>query len=105
MSFRTYRRDVNPFETSTKGTLFEADISIALNFLVAVVNSFNTKTHSSKEMTEFCFENAHDKSICCCKERVKSTLSLFSRMCRTEALKAVHIFHLTPTQLVWNGVA
>ena len=48
------------------------------NFLVAVVNSFNTKTHSSKEMTEFCFEIADVRSICCYKQRMKSTLSLFS---------------------------
>ena len=28
MSFRTYRRDVNPFETDTKGGLFVTDVSI-----------------------------------------------------------------------------
>ena len=28
----------------------------------------------------------------------------FFRMCQNEALYAVYIFHLTPTQLVWNGV-
>ena len=28
MSFRTYRRDVNPFETDTKGRLFVVDGSI-----------------------------------------------------------------------------
>ena len=44
---------------------------LALHFLVAVVNSFSTKTHSSKETTELCFKYADVKSICCCKERVK----------------------------------
>ena len=34
-----------------------------LTYLVAAVNTFNTKTHSSKEMTGFCFVNADAKSI------------------------------------------
>ena len=29
-----------------------------LNFLVAVANTWSTKTHSSKEIAEFIFENA-----------------------------------------------
>ena len=68
------------------------------------MNSYiNTKTHSSKEMTEFCFENADGKSICYCKHNEKQTVTFF-RMCGNEALCAVHIFHLTPTQIAWNGV-
>ena len=30
----------------------------------SLVNSLNTKTHSSKEMTEFCSEDADVKGIC-----------------------------------------
>ena len=37
---------------------------LTLNFLVAVVNTLNTKTHSSKELAEFTFENADVKSVC-----------------------------------------
>ena len=37
---------------------------LTLDILVSVVNSFNTKTHSSKEITEFCFGNA-DFIIAC----------------------------------------
>ena len=36
---------------------------LTLNFLMAVVNTLNTKTHTSKEMAEFSFENAYVKSI------------------------------------------
>ena len=66
------------------------------DFLVAVVNSLSTKTHSSNEMTEFCFENVDAKSICYCKQRMKSTLSLSSECVETKLCKPVHIFHLTP---------
>ena len=38
-----------------------------------------------KEMAEFSFENADVKSICYCKQRMKSKLSLFLE-CRNEAL-------------------
>ena len=31
---------------------------LTLNFLVAMVNTLNTKTHSSAEVAEFSFENA-----------------------------------------------
>ena len=41
--------------------------SPAINFLVAMVNSINTKALSSKEIAEFCFENANIKSICYCR--------------------------------------
>ena len=55
---------------------------LTLNFLVAVVNMLN----SSKEMSELSFENADVNSICYCKQRMKSKLSLFLRLCRNEAL-------------------
>ena len=58
---------------------------LTLKFLVAVVNTVNTKTHSSKEMAEFSFENAYVKSICYCKQRTERKLTFF-RMCRNEAL-------------------
>ena len=61
------------------------------------MNTLNTKTHSSKEIAEFSFENADVKS------GMKSNLSLSSEY-RHEAVCAVHIFHVTPTQLLWNGV-
>ena len=55
---------------------------IIVNFLVAVVNMLN----SSKEISEFSLENADVESICYCKQRMKSKLSLFFRMCWSEAL-------------------
>ena len=68
------------------------------------IQELNTKTHSSKEMTELCFENADvKKHLLLQTEDEKRTVTFF-RMCQNEALLAVHIFHLTPTQLVWNGV-
>ena len=36
---------------------------LTLNFPVAVANTLNAKTHSSKEMAEFSFENADFRSI------------------------------------------
>ena len=41
-----------------------------------MVNTLNTKTHSSKEMAEFSFENEDVKSICYCKQGTKSKLPL-----------------------------
>ena len=71
-------------ETTGKTTGGERLLLVAcltLNFLVAVVNTLNTKTHSSKEMAEFCFENADGKSICYCNtEDEKQTVTCF-RMC------------------------
>ena len=49
---------------------------LILVFLVTVVNTLNTKIHCSKEIAEFSFENADVKSSCCCKQRMKSKLSL-----------------------------
>ena len=59
---------------------------LTLNFLVAVVNTINTKTHSSTEIVEFSFENADAKSICYCK-RMKSKLSLSSQCVETKLCK------------------
>ena len=36
-------------------------LSLTLNFPMALVNTLNTKTHTSKEMAEFSFENADVK--------------------------------------------
>ena len=36
------------------------------------------------------------------KQDEKQTATFF-RMCRNEALYAMHVFHLTPTQLVWDS--
>ena len=51
------------------------------------MNTLNTKTHSSKEKAEFSFENADVKSICYCKQRVKSILSLSSECVETKLCK------------------
>ena len=68
------------------GRFYIYQSTLTLNFLVALVNTLNTKTHSSKERAKFSFENADAKSICYYKERMKSKLSLFLKMCRNEAL-------------------
>ena len=52
---------------------------------MAVMDTSNTKTHSSKEMAEFSFNNADVKSICYCKQDEKQTVTFF-RMCGNEAL-------------------
>ena len=56
-------------------------------FLVAVVNTLSTKTHSFKEIAEFSFENADVKSICYCKQRMKRKLSLSSECVKTKLCK------------------
>ena len=57
------------------------------------MNSWNTKTHSSKEMTQFCFKYADVyKHLVLHTEDEKHTVTFF-RMCGNEALYAVHIFH------------
>ena len=60
---------------------------LTLNFLVAVVNTLNTKTHSSKQKAEFSFENADVKCICYCKQRMKSKLSYSSECVETNLCK------------------
>ena len=50
---------------------------LTLNFLVAVVNTLNNKTHCTKEMAEFSFEKQMLKAFVECKQRLKSKLSLF----------------------------
>ena len=77
---------------------------LTLNFLVAVVSTSNTKTHSCKEKAEFSFENENVRSICYCKQRMKSKLSLSSECVKTKLCKLCTSFLLTPTQLVWNRV-
>ena len=72
---------------------------------MAVVYSLNTKTHSSKEIAEFCFENADVRSICYCKQRMKSTLSLSSECVKTKFCKPCTSFtsHLhSSCKMVWN---
>ena len=67
-------------DLSLTGSLGSRQVeTLTPNFLVAVVNMLN----SSKEISEFSFENAAVKSICYCKQRMKSRLSLFFffRMC------------------------
>ena len=47
----------------------------------------STKTHSSKEMTEFCFENADVRSKCYQKQGMKSQLSLSLECVKTKLCK------------------
>ena len=78
--------------------------SLTLNFLEAVVNTVNTHTNSSKEMAEFSFENADIKSICCCKQRMKSKLSVSSEGVETKLCKPYTSFtsHLhSSCGMVW----
>ena len=77
---------------------------LTLNFLVAVVNTFNTKTHSSKEIAEFSLENADVKNICYCKQRMKTKLSLLSECVDTKLCKLCTSFtrHLhSSCGMVW----
>ena len=77
---------------------------LTLNFLVAVLNTLNTNTHSSKEKAEFSFENADVKSICYCKQWSKSKLSLSSRCVATKLCKPCTSFtaHLhSSCGMVW----
>ena len=60
---------------------------LTLNSLVAVMNTFNTKAHSPNEMAEFSFENADVKSICYCKQWMKSALLLSSECAETNLCK------------------
>ena len=62
-------------------------VLLTLNCLVAVVNFLNTKTHFSEETAEFSFENTDVKSICSCKQRMKSKLSLSSQCIKTKVCR------------------
>ena len=72
---------------------------LIVNFLVAVVNTLNTQTHSCKEMAEFCFENAQVESISYCKQRMQIKLSLSSDGVETRLCKSNTIFRHTVTHL------
>ena len=52
---RQYWKELDKEQDSTRSVSCSF---LYFNFLVAVVISLNTKAHSSKETTEFCFENA-----------------------------------------------
>ena len=79
--------------------------TLTLNFMVAVVNSLNTKAHSSKEMTEFCFENADVKSIFHRTQMVKNTLSLSSECMEMKIYKLCSSFtsHPRTACVEWCG--
>ena len=65
---------------------------------------FNAKMHSSKEMAEFCFENADVKSICYSKQRMKSKLSLSLECVKMKLCKPCLFFtsHLhSLCEMVW----
>ena len=92
-------------------------VILTLHFLMAAVDTLNTKTHSSTEMAQFSFECADVKNISYSKQRVKSKLSQSSECVQTKLCKpctsfTLHLhswcgmvwYILSPTQLVWNGV-
>ena len=58
--------------------------------------SLNAKTHSSREMTESCFENADDKGVCYFKQRVTSMLSLSSECVKMKLCKPCTSFTSHP---------
>ena len=66
------------------------------------MNTVNTKTHSLKEMTEFSVENADIKSLCYCKQRTKSTLSLSSECVETKLCRPCTSFTSHPHS--WCGM-
>ena len=66
----------NMFNVYIHADLKHAQIALALNFLVVLMNTLN----SSKDISELSFENAGASSICYCKQRMTSKLSLFLRM-------------------------
>ena len=71
------------------------------------MNSLNTKTHSSKGMAEFCFENADVKSICYCQQRMETKLSLSSECVEMKLCKLCTSFTSHPHSscgMVWSGV-
>ena len=51
------------------------------------MNTINTKTHSSKDIAEFSSENSHVKSICHCKQNMKSKLPLSLECVETKLCK------------------
>ena len=92
-----------PWQGGKQTTNKASDALLTLNFPVAVVNMLN----SSKEISEFSFENADVKSICYCKQRIKSKLSLFFSECvETKLCKPCTSFtwHLHSwCGMVWYG--
>ena len=79
---------------------------LTLNLLVAVVNTLNIKTHSSKEIALFSFENADVESICCCKQRMKSKQSLFlQNVSKQSSVSCAHLSpHTYTAHVEWCGV-
>ena len=80
------------------------NIPLTLNLLVAVVHTLNIKTHSSREIAEFSFENADVKSICYCKQRMEIKLSLSSECVETKLCRPCTSFtsHLNSScGMVW----
>ena len=86
----------NTYYLKCSNTWYQRKIDLTRNFLVAVVNTLNNKTHSSKEIAEFSFENADVKSNCYCKQRMKSKLSLSSDCVETKLCKPCTSFTSHP---------
>ena len=69
------------------------------------MNTLNTKTHSSKEMTEFSFENADVKGICYCKQRMKSTSHFLQKVLKRSSVGCAHLLPHTHTACAeWCGI-
>ena len=81
---------------------FGRPATLARNFLMAVMNMLN----SPKDISELSFENADVKSICSCKQRMKSKLSPFLRICQnTRSVSCAHLSpHTYTARVEWCGV-
>ena len=79
---------------------------LTLKFLVAVMNTLDTKTRSSIETAESSFENGEVKSICNCKKRMKTKLSLLSQCIKTKLCKpctSLTCYLHSSCGMVWYG--
>ena len=71
---------------------------------MAVLNTLNTKTHTSKELADFSSENGDVESICYCEQRMKSKRSLSSECVKKKLCKPCTTFtsHLhSSCGMVW----
>ena len=88
-------------DNMSSATWYEGAVQpLTLDFLVAVVDTFN----SSKEISELSFENAEVKRICYCKQRMKRKLTFFSECVETKLCKPCTSFTWHPHSscgIVW----
>ena len=95
---------MSPEEDRTRETVDSEPKHYQLSYSGPLMSTLNTKTHSSKEMAEFSFRNSEVKSICYCKQRMKTKLSLSSECVVTKLCKPCTSFtsHLhSSCGMVW----